>query len=153
MGASLWVAEVDGIWAGPRIKSELLVRGAQLQLTSRKGEAYWKDTGDPGSGTQDPEQIQRSQGQDPRNQKPSAHSLTSSLFLFDSLSLTAFFPQASTPTEGLCSLPQGFISLKHLVSMERNSEGIRAPGRDLIDPTQILSPVLDQLYWSGHGVL
>lgn len=49
MGASLW-AEVDRIWAGPRIKSELLVRGAQLQLTSRKGEGYWKDTGDPGSG-------------------------------------------------------------------------------------------------------
>jgi len=33
---------------GPKIKSEPPVRGARLQLDFKKGEIYWKDTGDPG---------------------------------------------------------------------------------------------------------
>ena len=48
MAASLWVGEVDHNWEGSRIKPEAQVRGAQLQLASRKGETYWKDTVDLG---------------------------------------------------------------------------------------------------------
>ena len=43
MGASLWVWEMHHNRAGSRIKSQPQVRGAQLQLASRKGETYWKD--------------------------------------------------------------------------------------------------------------
>ena len=48
MAASLWVEEVHHNWEGSRLKPEAQVRGAQLQLASRKGEAYWKDTVDLG---------------------------------------------------------------------------------------------------------
>ena len=37
MAASLWVGEVHHNWEGSRIKPEAQVRGAQLQLASRKG--------------------------------------------------------------------------------------------------------------------
>ena len=48
MAASLWVGEVHHNWEGSRIKPEAQVRGAQLQLASRTGETYWKDTVDLG---------------------------------------------------------------------------------------------------------
>ena len=48
MGASVWVWEVHNVWEGSGTNSETQVRGAQLQLASRKGEAYWKDTVDLG---------------------------------------------------------------------------------------------------------
>ena len=85
MGASLW-AEVDRIWAGPRIKSELLVRGAQLQLTSRKGEGYWKDTGDLDTRTRaEPKISVTALISLLRNQKPLAHSLPPLLLPFTHL--------------------------------------------------------------------
>ena len=56
------------------------------------------------------------------------------LHIFDSLSLKAFFPQASTLSEGLWScLSQGFISLKYIAQKERSSENITLPGRDIKD--------------------
>ena len=43
MDASLWVWDMHHNPAGSRIMSQSHVRGAQLQLASRKGETYWKD--------------------------------------------------------------------------------------------------------------
>ena len=43
MGASLWVWDMHHNPAGSKIKPQPQVRGAQLQLASRKGETYWKD--------------------------------------------------------------------------------------------------------------
>lgn len=48
MGASVCVWEVHNDQEGSCAKSEAQLRGAQLQLASRKGEAYWKDTVDLG---------------------------------------------------------------------------------------------------------
>ena len=45
MAASLWVEEVHHNWEGSRLKPEAQVRGAQLQLASKKGETIWKDSG------------------------------------------------------------------------------------------------------------
>lgn len=83
MGASLWVWDMHHNAAGYRIKPQPQVRGAQLQLASRKGRLIGRIQV---SGTQEREQIQRSQGLDPRNQKASVHSflmlpLLSSLIL------------------------------------------------------------------------
>ena len=45
MGASVWVWEVHNVWEGSGTNSETQVRGAQLQLASKKGETIWKDSG------------------------------------------------------------------------------------------------------------
>ena len=47
MGASLWVWDMHHNSAGSKIKPQPQVRGAQLQLASRKGETYWKDIEGP----------------------------------------------------------------------------------------------------------
>ena len=47
MDDSFGVWEVHHNQAGSRTKSEPLGRGAQLQLVSRIGETFWKNTGDP----------------------------------------------------------------------------------------------------------
>ena len=47
IGASFWVWKVHNNQGGSRSKSEPQVRGAQLQLVSRKGETFQKNTGDP----------------------------------------------------------------------------------------------------------
>ena len=45
MGASFWIWQVRHNQGGSRTKFEPQVRGAQLQLVSRKGETFQKDTG------------------------------------------------------------------------------------------------------------
>ena len=45
IGASFGVWEVHNNQGGSRTKSEPQMRGAQLQLVSRKGETFQKDTG------------------------------------------------------------------------------------------------------------
>ena len=52
MGVSVWVWEVYNDWEGSRTKSESQLRGAHLQLASRKGETHWNDSGNPGHKTQ-----------------------------------------------------------------------------------------------------
>ena len=47
IGASFGVWEVHNNQGGSRTKSEPQVRGAQLQLVSRKAETFQKNTGDP----------------------------------------------------------------------------------------------------------
>ena len=47
MGASLGVWQVHHNQGGSRTKSEPQVGGTQLQLVSRKGETFQKNTGDP----------------------------------------------------------------------------------------------------------
>ena len=47
MGVSVWVWEVYNDWEGSRKKSESQLRGAHLQLASRKGETHWNDSGNP----------------------------------------------------------------------------------------------------------
>ena len=137
---------------GSRIKSEAQTRGAQLQLASRKGRLIGRIQV---SRIQEKEQIRRSQGLDSRNQKPSVHSfLTLPLLSSLILSLTAFFPQVSTPSERVSScLPHALISLRQLTSKERSSEDIRVQGRALKGPPLIMCPVPDQASWQGHGVL
>ena len=51
-GASVCVWEVYNDWEGSRTKSESQLRGAHLQLASRKGETLWDDSGNPGHKTQ-----------------------------------------------------------------------------------------------------
>ena len=48
MGASVCVWEVYNDWKESRTKSESQLRGAHLQLASRKGETHWNDSGNPG---------------------------------------------------------------------------------------------------------
>ena len=52
MGASVCAWEVYNVWEGSRTKSESQLRGAHLQLASRKGETHWDDSGNPGHKTQ-----------------------------------------------------------------------------------------------------
>lgn len=138
IGASLWVREVHHIWEGSRIKSEAQVREAQLQMAWRKGETYWKDTGDLDTRTRAEPKISVTALISLWEIR--SHCLTLCLpcsfplCIFDSLSLKAFFPQASTLSEGLWScLSQSFISLKYIAQKERSSENITLPVRDIKD--------------------
>lgn len=112
MGASLWVGEVHHNQAGSRTWSEPQVRGAQLRLASRKGETYWKDTGDP-------EHRNHSRCKDLSDwtQEIRSHQLPLSLphsfpsLIFVSLSLTTILPHTSA-----------HISLTRVIPKERSSE-------------------------------
>ena len=101
IGASFCVWEVYSDREGSRTKSKSQLRGAHLQLASKKGDSlkwFWE------SRTQDSEQIQRSQWLDPRNQNSSILYFTPSLFhslFFDGLTLTTLFLKATTPSEGV----------------------------------------------------
>ena len=104
MGASVCVWEVHNDQEGSGTKSEAHLRGAQLQLASEKGGTYWMDSGDLGH-----RNLSRSKDLSDWAQEIKSHWLSPfhprsfpSLF-FDCLSLTAFFPKASTPTEELQS--------------------------------------------------
>ena len=80
MAASLWVEEVHHNWEGSRLKPEAQVRGAQLQLASKKGETIWKDSGVLGHRNQS-----RSKDLSAWTQEIRSHqfSFSSSLFFLD----------------------------------------------------------------------
>ena len=97
MGASLWVREVHHIWEASRIKPEAHVREAQLQLAWRKGETYWKDTGDLDTRTRaEPKISVTALISLLRNQKPLAHSLPPLLLPFTHLWF--FKPESLLPS-------------------------------------------------------
>ena len=124
MGASVCVWEVHNDQEKSDTKSETQLRGAQLQLASRKQGTYWKDSGDLGHRNQSRSKDLNDWTQEIRRHQFSLSCSRSfpSLF-FDCLSLTTFFPKASTPSERVQSyLPYGFISWNHLTHKERSSE-------------------------------
>lgn len=154
MGASLW-AEVDRIWAGPRIKSELLVREPNSSwLKGREVIGRILGIQDLGYRNQRRSKDLRDWTQEIRSYQLTVwhpHSFSS---LLDSLSpdnflLSGFYTYWRTlqlPAPGLYISKASSQSGKKL----RRHQGSK---EDLIDPIQILSPFLDQSYWSGHGVL
>ena len=100
MGASFWVWEVHHNQGGSRTKSEPLGRGAQLQLISRKGETFHKNTGDRVHRNQRRQRDLSDWTQEIRSHQFSlSHPCSFPSFLCMS-SLTAFFLKASTPSEG-----------------------------------------------------
>ena len=110
MGASVCVWEVHNDQEGSCAKSEAQLRGAQLQLASRKGRTYWLDSGDLEHRNQSRSKDLSDWTQEIRSHQFSLSDPLSfpSLF-FDGLSLLTFFLKASTPSEGVQSyLPQGF---------------------------------------------
>ena len=101
MGASFWVWEVHHNQGGSRTKSEPLGRGAQLQLISRKGETFHKNTGDRVHRNQRRQRDLSDWTQEIRSHQFSlSHPRSFPSLFFDCLSLTAFFLKASTPSEG-----------------------------------------------------
>ena len=104
MGASVCVWEVHNDQEGSCAKSEAQLRGAQLQLASRKGRTYWLDSGDLEHGNQSRSKDLSDWPQEIRSHQVSLfHPCCFSCLFFDCLSLTAFFPKASTPSEELQS--------------------------------------------------
>ena len=85
---------------GSGMKSESQLRGAHLQLASRKGETHWNDSGNPGHKNQSKYKDLSDWTQEIRSHQFSLSLPRSfpSLF-FDGLSLTTFFLKASTPSE------------------------------------------------------
>ena len=104
MGASLWVWDMHHNPAGSKIKPQPQVRGAQLQLASGKGGTYWMDSRDLGHRNQSRFKDLSDWTQEIRSHQFSPfHPRSFPSLFFDCLSLTAFFPKASTPSEELQS--------------------------------------------------
>ena len=98
IGVSVCVWQVYNDQEGSRTKSESKLRGALLQLASRKRETYLNDSGNPGH-------KNRSKYKDFSDwiQEIRSHQLSLSFpsHFFDGLSLATFFLKASTPSEGV----------------------------------------------------
>ena len=102
MGASVWVWEVHNVWEGSGTNSETQVRGAQLQLASKKGETIWKDSGVLGHRNQSRSKDLSAWTQEIRSHQFSLpHPWSFPSHFFDGLNLTTFFLTASTPSEGV----------------------------------------------------
>ena len=102
MGASVCVWEVYNDREGSRTKSESQLRGAHVQVASRKGEIHWNDSGNPGHKTQSKYKDLCDWTQEIRNHQFSiSHTPSFPSLFFDGLSLTTFFLKASTPSEGV----------------------------------------------------
>ena len=103
-GASVCVWEVYSDWEGSRTKSESQLRRAHLQLASGKGGTYWMDSRDLGHRNQSRFKDLSDWTQEIRSHQFSPfHPRSFPSLFFDCLSLTAFFPKASTPSEELQS--------------------------------------------------
>ena len=104
MSASVCVLEVHNDQEGSGTKSEAQFRGAQLQLASGKGGTYWMDSRDLGHRNQSRFKDLSDWTQEIRSHQFSPfHPRSFPSLFFDCLSLTAFFPKASTPSEELQS--------------------------------------------------
>ena len=102
MCASVCVWEVYNDREGSRTKSESQLRGARLQLASRKGATHWNDSGNPGHKTQSKYKDLCDWTQEIRNHQFSiSHTPSFPSLFFDGLSLTTFFLKASTSSEGV----------------------------------------------------
>ena len=100
VSVSVWELYYDG--EGSRTKSESQLRGAHLQLASRKGETHWNDSGNPGHKTQSKYKDLSDWTQEIRSHQFSISHLRSFPPLFsDGLSLKTFFLKASTLREGV----------------------------------------------------
>ena len=102
MGASVYVWKVCNDREGSRTKSESQLRGAHLQLASRKEETQWSDFGNPGHKTQSKCKGLCDWIQEIRSHQFSiSHPHSFPSFFSDGLSLTTFFLKACTPIEGV----------------------------------------------------
>ena len=100
VSVSVW--ELYNDWEGSRTKSESQLRGAHLQLASRKGETHWNDSGNPGHKTQSKYKDLSDWTQEIRSHQFSISHPRSFPSLFsDGLSLKTFFLKASTLSEGV----------------------------------------------------
>ena len=98
VSVSVW--ELYNDWEGSRTKSESQLRGAHLQLASRKGEAHWNDSGNPGHKTQSKYKDLSDWTQEIRSHQFSfSHPCSFPSLFSDGLSLKTFFLKASTLSE------------------------------------------------------
>ena len=139
---------------GSRTKSESQLRGAHLQLASRKGETHWNDSGNPGH------KIRANTKISVTGHKKSE--VISSLFHTLALSHPSSLMVLAWKLSSLrhlhlvreSKLPAlGFYILKASPIRKEKIEEIRDRGCSLNDPPQITCTVLDQRSWQGHRVL
>ena len=91
---------------GSRTKSESKLRGALLQLASRKRETHLNDSGNPGHKNQSKHKNLSDWNQEIRSHQFSlSHPHSFPSLFFEGLSLTNFFLKASTPNMGVSYLP------------------------------------------------
>ena len=153
-GASVSVWEMYNDWEGSRTKSESQLRGAHVQVASRKGEIHWNDSGNPGHKTQSKYKDLCDWTQEIRNHQFSiSHTPSFPSLFFDGLSLTTFFLKASTPNEEVQDTCPKVLYPDGISNKERNTEDIRVQGFSLNDPPQITCIDLDQPSWQVHGIL
>ena len=154
MGATVCVWEVYNDREGSRTKSESQLRGARLQLASRKGATHWNDSGNPGHKTQSKYKDLSDWTQEIRSHQFSishTHSfIPSSLMVLASQlsSLRLLHPVRESKLS-----PLGFYILKASPIRTENIANIRVQACSLNDPPHITCTVLDQPSWQGHGVL
>ena len=137
---------------GSRTKSESKLRGAHFQLTSRKRETHWNDSGNPGHKTQSKYKDLSDWTQEIRSQQFSiSHPhcfIPSSLMVlawqFSSLRLVHLLRESKLPT-------LGFYILKASPIRKENIEDIRVQGCSLNDTPQISCAVLTAILAGPWG--
>ena len=154
MDASVCVWEVYSDREESRTKSESQLRGAHLQLASRKGETHWNDSGNPGLKNQSKYKDLCDSTQEIRNHQFSIshpHSFIPSSLMVLAWQLSSLRHLHRVTESKLPAL--GFYILKPSLIRKEKIEDIRVQGCSLNDPPQITCTVLDQPSWQGHGVL
>ena len=150
----LFVWEVYNDQEGSRTKSESQLRGAHLQLASRKGKTLWNDSGNPGHKTRNEYKDLSDWTQEIRSHQffiSHSHSfIPSSLMALASQvsSLRLLHPVRKSKLPAL-----GFYIPKASPIRKEKIEDIRVWGCSLNDPPRITCTVLDQPSLQGHGIL
>ena len=112
-----------------RTKSESKLRGALLQLASKKTETHCNDSGNPGHKNQSKYKDLSNWTQEIRSHQFSlSHPRSFSSLFFYGLSLRTFSLKASTPSEGVKLPVLGFYMLKASPSKERSLEPLEFKG-------------------------
>ena len=153
MCASVCVWELYNDREAFRTKSESQLRGAHLQLASRKGETLWNDSANPEHKTQSKYKDLSDRTKEIRSHQFSIshpHSfIPSSLMVLgwqlSSLRLLHLVRESKLPA-------LGFYILKASPVRKEKTED-RVQGCSLNDPPQITFTALDQPSWQGHLVL
>ena len=144
-GASVCVLEVYNDQEGSRTKSESQLRGAHLQLASRKEETHWNDSGNPGHKTQSKYKHLSDWTQEIRSHQFSIshpHSFIPSCLMvlawqLSSLRLLHLVRESKIPA-------LGFYILKASPIRKEKIEDIRVQGCSLNHPLQFTCTALDQ---------